>query len=224
MPKRAASRTKTWEGRVRRHYAEKFCPAVNHPADPHHFPALRRDPSRRRDRGIEVRVRDDPVFPVTRVARAISETVEGEEDRDWALYESAVRYLLLMLGKYPIVVAPALHIGCPSSAPEEPPQGYPPPVGHDQPHPFPTVRFGYESERWVAMNLSLTVPKKADWNSSAWLLQEFVRYELLYKDRLLRLGVCHNPLCERLYVKAKHSGSTQLYCNRGCGDSGRRHR
>lgn len=226
-PAEGEIRTKEWAGRIRRYYSEDFCSAVNHPADPRHFPALRRELRRGRKPpqvDVSLRVLDDPAHPATRVARAITEVVRGEEDEDWDAYESGARYLLLVLAKYPIVIEPSLHLGYPKSSPPAPdaPADKGDPGSRSQ--RFPIVRFGFEDTRWVHLDLSLAVSRDASWNSSAWLLQEFIRYELFYKGRLLRLGVCHNPMCERLYVKAKHAGSTQSFCNRACGDAARRQR
>lgn len=229
VPAGGELRTKEWAGRIRRYYGEVFCPAVNHPADPRHFPALRRDSrrgKRRSEDDLSVRVCDDPDHPVTRVARTITEVVQGEEDEDWEVCEARARYLLLVLAKYPIVVEPSLHLGYPTSAlpaPDAPADGGDQ-GSRSQPRKPPILHFGFEDTRWVRLHLSLEASRDASWNSSAWLLQEFIRYELFYKGRLLRLGVCHNPMCERLYVKAKHAGSTQSFCNRACGDAARRQR
>lgn len=229
LPAGGEIRTKQWAGRTRRYYSEVLCSAVNHPADPLHFPALRRELRRGRKPpqvDVSLRVLDDPDYPATHVARAITEVVRGEEDKDWEVYEAGARYLLLMLSTYPIVVESGLHRGYPTSsasAPDGRALGGDP-GSRSQPQRFPIVRFDFEDTHWVRLNLALAVSRDAPSNSSAWLLQEFVRYELFYKGRLLRLGVCHNPMCERLYVKAKHAGSTQSFCNRACGDAARRQR
>ncbi len=218
---RRSGRTKFHVSRWRRYYAETLCAAVNDPLDADRFPSVVPQ-----EKDGPLRVRDACEFPVVEIAVAVAKVVKGEEDRDWALYREGVEYLFRFLRKNPPRVEPALIVlepARPRTPPESGQQPSPPTRPGKDPRPDPPVlQFGFEDDYRMEVRLSLEVlGPDGEWDSSMWLVREFLRYQLFHRT-LVKLGVCHFEMCGRLYVKSWHRAARQTYCSRSCRDKGYR--
>jgi hypothetical protein len=167
-----------------------------------------------------LRVRDSPEFPVVEIAVAIAEIVKGGEDRDWALFREGVEYLFRFLRKNPPRVEPSLFVFEPAKAGQRP--SSPTWPGRDLPSDLPVLRFGFADDYGMEVHLGFELfGPGGEWNSSMWLVREFLRYQLFHRN-LLKLGVCHFEMCGKVYVKSRHRAARQMYCCRSCRDKGYR--
>lgn len=206
------ARQRRWSEResgVRRHYRDWLLPLLNNCEDPSRFGQMVEwDPDTR-----TTRPKEDPRFPLFNVVDAIKDVVAGEEDCDRERYERGASLLLDLANAHPIQYMPALRERLDPSL-----------NGKDLVRAFdartgePMIELFFEqvtgeplAELWERWGLRIGSDER---NGSILFLSVFSHY-LQEHRRFMQLGVCHDYVCNRLYVKTKGKPH-QIYCTSRC--------